>query len=181
VEGVTNLTSLCQEYRTTLIHISTDFVFAGNGCEPLIEEDETLPISTYGATKLAGEKVITDSLTNYFIIRTSWLYSEYGNNFVKTMLRLGNERDELKVIWDQVGTPTYAIDLAECLLEFIQTNNKHYGIYHYSNEGLTSWYDFTKAIFEFSNIATMVKPVRISEYYTKATRPIYSVMDKSKN
>jgi dTDP-4-dehydrorhamnose reductase len=180
VDGVANLANFCKEFDTTLVHISTDFVFSGSGNKPLSEEDETAPISVYGATKLEGERMVRALTNNYFILRTSWLYSEYGNNFVKTMLRLGKERDELKVIWDQVGSPTYAIDLAACIFEIIQSNNKEYGTYHYSNEGLTSWYDFTKAIFELSCISTKVIPIRTSEYITKATRPSFSVMDKSK-
>ncbi|MEJ8804586.1 dTDP-4-dehydrorhamnose reductase [Pontibacter sp. H249] len=180
VEGVANLSKLCQEFGTTLIHISTDFVFAGNTNQPLKEEDETAPINVYGATKLAGEQVIPSFISNYFIIRTSWLYSEFGNNFVKTMLRLGEERDELKVIWDQVGTPTYAVDLAECIFNLIQTDNQQYGTYHYSNEGMTTWYDFAQAIFDIRNIKVKAHPVRTSEYITKAVRPSFSVMDKTK-
>jgi dTDP-4-dehydrorhamnose reductase len=180
VDGVTNLSKLCKEYNSTLIHISTDFVFSGKGYQPLSEEDEVSPISVYGSTKLAGEKIIPDYLSNYFILRTSWLYSEFGNNFVKTMLRLGKEREELRVIWNQVGTPTYAVDLAGCIIDLIKSDSTQYGTYHYSNEGLTSWYDFTKAIFRIANISTTVIPIRTSEYVTKAERPAFSVMDKSK-
>lgn len=179
-EGVENLSRLCREHDTTLIHISTDFVFAGAGNQPLVETDETAPISVYGLTKLEGEQVIPTYTEKYFILRTSWLYSEYANNFVKTMLRFGRERDELRVIWDQLGTPTYAIDLAGCILSIIETNNQHYGLYHYSNEGVTSWYDFAKVIFELGKVDVKVTPVRTAEYVTKATRPPYSVMDKTK-
>ncbi|WP_026461616.1 dTDP-4-dehydrorhamnose reductase [Adhaeribacter aquaticus] len=179
-DGVENLSKLCQEFDATLIHISTDFVFAGNSYLPLTETDEAAPISIYGLTKLEGEQVIGQYLSNYFILRTSWLYSEYGNNFVKTMLRLGKERDELKVIWDQIGTPTYAIDLAGCILQIIQSESTAYGIYHYSNEGVASWYDFAKAIFELAHVPVKVIPIRTAEYVTKATRPAYSVMDKAK-
>lgn len=179
-DGVANLSQLCQEHGTVLIHISTDFVFAGDGNQPLVETDEAAPISVYGLTKLEGEQVIPTYTEKYFILRTSWLYSEYANNFVKTMLKFGRERDELRVIWDQIGTPTYAIDLAGCILSIIETENQHYGIYHYSNEGVTSWYDFAKVIFELGKVDVKVTPVRTAEYVTKATRPTYSVMDKTK-
>ncbi|HEX8328796.1 MAG TPA: dTDP-4-dehydrorhamnose reductase [Hymenobacter sp.] len=179
-DGVENLARLCGEFGTTLIQVSTDFVFAGDGNTPLLETDDTTPISAYGLTKLEGEQVIAPHTERYFTLRTSWLYSEFANNFVKTMLRLGRERDELRVIWDQTGTPTYAIDLAGCILTIIETGNQHYGLYHYSNEGLTSWYDFTVAIFELSGISTEVTPIRTAEYPTKATRPPYSVLDKTK-
>ncbi|TGE07810.1 dTDP-4-dehydrorhamnose reductase [Hymenobacter fodinae] len=179
-DGVANLSKQCAEFGTTLIQISTDFVFAGTGNQPLTETDEAAPISVYGLTKLEGEQVISEYTEKFFVLRTSWLYSEYANNFVKTMLKYGRERDEMKVIWDQVGTPTYAIDLAGCILTIIETQNQQYGIYHYSNEGLTSWYDFAKAIFELSNTTVRTLPIRTAEYPTKATRPAYSVMDKSK-
>ncbi|WP_310396271.1 dTDP-4-dehydrorhamnose reductase [Hymenobacter sp.] len=179
-DGVENLARLCGEFGTTLIQISTDFVFAGTGNQPLLETDETAPISAYGLTKLEGEQVVPAHTSQYFILRTSWLYSEYANNFVKTMLRLGRERDELRVIWDQAGTPTYAIDLAGCILTIIETQNQQYGLYHYSNEGVTSWYDFTAAIFELSQTKAKITPIRTAEYPTKATRPAYSVMDKTK-
>ncbi|TGE25759.1 dTDP-4-dehydrorhamnose reductase [Hymenobacter aquaticus] len=179
-DGVANLSTLCAEYDTTLIHVSTDFVFAGTGNQPLLETDETAPISVYGLTKLEGEQVIPAHTSRYFILRTSWLYSEYANNFVKTMLRFGRERDELRVIWDQIGTPTYAIDLAGCILTIIGTQSQQYGTYHYSNEGVTSWYDFAVDIFELSNTTVKTTPIRTAEYPTKATRPAYSVMDKTK-
>lgn len=179
-DGVENLARLCARHNTTFLHISTDFVFAGTGNEPLQETDEAAPISVYGLTKLEGEQVIPQHTERYFILRTSWLYSEYANNFVKTMLRFGREREEMRVIWDQVGTPTYAIDLAACLLHIIQTGSTEYGIYHYSNEGVTSWYDFAVAIFELAGLRTRTIPIRTAEYPTKATRPAYSVMDKTK-
>jgi len=178
--GVENLSRFCAEYNSTLIHISTDFVFEGNEPTPRTETDAANPISVYGQTKLDGELVVEKLLTKYFIIRTGWLYSEYANNFVKTMLKLGAERDELKIIADQAGTPTYAIDLASCILEIINSKSTAYGIYHYSNEGITSWYDFAKAIFDISGTNVKAIPVKTSEYVTKATRPPYSVMDKSK-
>lgn len=179
-DGVVELSKLCKAYSATLIHISTDFVFSGNNYAPLSEADITDPVNVYGATKLEGEQEIPAHLEHYFIIRTSWLYSEYGGNFVKTMLRLGKEKDELKVIWDQVGTPTYAIDLAHVIFRIIETSSDAYGIYHYSNEGVASWYDFAKAIFAISNTTVGVIPVRSAEYVTKAKRPLYSVLDKAK-
>ena len=179
-DGVENLARLCGEFGTVLIQISTDFVFAGTGNQPLVETDEAAPISVYGLTKLEGEQVIPVLTSQYFILRTSWLYSEFAGNFVKTMLKLGRERDELKIIWDQLGTPTYAIDLAGCILHIIESQSTAYGIYHYSNEGVTSWYDFATAIFELSHTAVKTLPLRTAEYPTKATRPAYSVMDKSK-
>ncbi len=179
-EGVKNIAELCEKYSTILIHISTDFVFPGTSVQPLQENDEIKPVNIYGESKAEGEKALQEILSGYFIIRTSWLYSEFGNNFVKTMIRLGKERDELRVIWDQAGTPTYAIDLANCILTVIGTENRDFGIYHYSNEGITSWYDFAKAIFELSGTDVKVVPVRTAEYVTKAKRPQYSVLDKAK-
>lgn len=178
--GAANLAYKCAEYNTTLIHVSTDFVFKGDEATPRTETDETLPINVYGQTKLDGEIAIKDILQKYFIVRTSWLYSEYGNNFVKTMLKLGSERDELKIIADQIGTPTYGIDLAYAIIEIIRTENTQYGIYHYSNEGVASWYDFAHAIFELSQTQVKVLPIRTHEYPTRAQRPSYSIMDKSK-
>ena len=179
-DGVVNLARLCGEYGSTLIQISTDFVFAGASHQPLIETDETAPLSIYGLTKLEGEQVIPGLTEKYFTLRTSWLYSEFAGNFVKTMRKLGRERDELRVIWDQVGTPTYAIDLAGVILGIIENGSTAYGLYHYSNEGLTSWYDFATAIFELSGISVKTTPIRTSEYPTKATRPPFSVLDKTK-
>ncbi|GAB2862307.1 SDR family oxidoreductase [Hymenobacter ruber] len=179
-DGVENLARLCAEHGSVLIQISTDFVFAGAGNEPLLETDETAPLGIYGLTKLEGEQVIPGLTEKYFTLRTSWLYSEYAGNFVKTMRKLGRERDELRVIWDQVGTPTYAIDLAGVILDIIESGSSAYGLYHYSNEGLTSWYDFATAIFELSAISVKTTPIRTSEYPTKATRPPFSVMDKTK-
>lgn len=178
--GVENLARLCSKHDVTLIHVSTDFVFKGDVSSPLTETDAAKPISVYGQTKLDGEKVIPVLLDNYFIIRTGWLYSEFANNFVKTMLKLGADRDELKVIADQVGTPTYAIDLAGCIIHVIKSESTAYGIYHYSNEGVASWYDFSKAIFELAGNSIKVIPIPTSEYKTRAIRPAYSVMNKTK-
>lgn len=178
--GAANLAKQCNAYDSTLIQISTDFVFKGDTPYPLKEDDIAEPISVYGLTKLEGEQAIAAILKKYYTIRTSWLYSEYGNNFTKTMLKLGAERDLLKIIADQVGTPTYAIDLAGCILDIVASGNESYGVYHYSNEGVTSWYDFAKAIFDISETRVKVLPIRTSEYPTKAQRPAFSVMDKTK-
>lgn len=180
VTGAENLAVQCKNHNAVLIHISTDFVFKGDKATPRVETDEANPISVYGQTKLDGEKAIEAVLSQHFIIRTGWLYAEYGNNFVKTMLKLGAEREELKIIADQVGTPTYAIDLAGFILHIIEVNSKAYGTYHYSNEGVTSWFDFARAIFDISLADVKAIPIRTDEYPTKATRPAYSVMDKSK-
>lgn len=178
--GVENISELCKAYGTILIHTSTDFVFKGNEPTPRTENDIAEPVNIYGLTKLEGEQVVNQLLEKYFILRTSWLYSEYGNNFVKTMLKLGAERDELKIIADQVGTPTYAMDLAECIFQIIFSEKAAYGTYHYSNEGVASWYDFARAIFDIAGTEVKVLPIRTSEYPTRAVRPAYSVMDKSK-
>lgn len=178
--GAANLASACLANDATLIHISTDFVFEGNEVKLLKEDDKAKPINVYGVTKLGGEKAVSSILPAHFIIRTSWLYSEYANNFVKTMLKLGAERDELNIIADQVGTPTYAIDLANAIFDIIACSSSAYGIYHYSNEGVTSWFDFAKAIFDISETRVKANPIPGSAYPTKATRPAFSVMDKSK-
>jgi dTDP-4-dehydrorhamnose reductase len=178
--GAANLAMLCDRYNATLIHVSTDFVFGGELSSPLKEDSDAKPISVYGRSKLEGELAIPTLSKKYFIIRTGWLYSEFANNFVKTMLKLGAERDELKVIADQVGTPTYAIDLADCIIRIIQSASTAYGTYHYSNEGVASWYDFSRAIFDLAGTDVKVIPIKTSEYVTRAQRPAYSVMDKSK-
>src|SRR5579863_9744180 len=140
--GAANIAALCKQFGAAMIHTSTDFVFKGDTPIPLVEDDIAEPINIYGLTKLEGELAVSASLEKYYTLRTSWLYSEYGNNFVKTMLKLGAERDVLRIIADQVGTPTYAMDLADCILHIIFSGNYAYGTYHYSNEGVTSWYDF---------------------------------------
>ena len=178
--GAANLAKACKANAATLVHVSTDFVFEGNEIKLLKEDDIANPINVYGVTKLDGEKAVINILDEHFILRTSWLYSEYANNFVKTMLKLGAERDELGIIADQVGTPTYAIDLANAIFDIIESGNECYGIYHYSNEGVTSWFDFAKAIFDINNTNVKVIPIPGSAYPTKAMRPAFSVMDKSK-
>jgi dTDP-4-dehydrorhamnose reductase len=179
-DGAANIARLCKKYGATLVHVSTDFVFEGNTPYLLLETDAANPINVYGLTKLEGEQAIAEILPEHYTLRTSWLYSEYGNNFVKTMLRLGAERDQLNIIADQMGTPTYAIDLAGCILAIIAADNKQYGIYHYSNEGATSWYDFAQAIFDISNTNVKAYPIRTAQYPTPAVRPTFSVMDKAK-
>jgi dTDP-4-dehydrorhamnose reductase len=178
--GAANLAIACAAAGATLIHVSTDFVFEGNEVKLLVEDDAANPINVYGQTKLDGEKAVIALLKEHFILRTSWLYSEYANNFVKTMLKLGADRDELNIIADQVGTPTYAIDLANAIFDIIAADSVAYGVYHYSNEGVTSWFDFAKAIFEISETQVKVNPIPGSAYPTKASRPAFSVMDKSK-
>lgn len=179
VAGSKNLALGCLTVGATLIHISTDFVFNGNASRPLSEEDDTDPVNYYGLSKLNGEKAIQATLDKFYIIRTSWLYSAYGGNFVKTMLRLSETKDQLNIIADQIGSPTYAHDLAKAVLKIASKNDK-YGIYHFSNEGVASWYDFTSAIFEYKGISTKVLPINTEQYPTPASRPHYSVMDKSK-
>lgn len=179
-DGALNLAQLCKEFGTTLIHISTDFVFEGTTVLPQTEEDPTKPVSVYGETKLEGEYAIINTIEQHFILRTSWLYSEFGNNFVKTMLRLGKDQSELRVIADQFGTPTYAIDLATTIIHIMESSSASYGLYHYSNLGIATWYDFAKAIFELSEMRVKVIPISSSDYITKARRPAFSIMDKSK-
>jgi len=180
INGAKYLAQASKMHNSKFIQISTDFVFDGAKGSIYAETDKANPLSVYGATKFEGEQVTTNEVDEHFIIRTSWLYSEYGNNFLKTMLRLGAERDELSVVSDQIGTPTYAGDLAELVLEIISVDSKAYGLYHYSNEGVASWYDFAKAIMEESRTACKVLPIKTEAYPTPAMRPAFSVMDKSK-
>ncbi len=211
VTGAKNLAEVCKEFQTTLIHISTDFVFDGNydllspraQSRGHSEEDLTNPKSVYGQTKLDGEKAIQAILEKHIIIRTSWVYSQFGSNFLKTMLKFGQERETLSVVNDQIGTPTNAVDLADAILKVIslrlevgspkikneifsqtisnfQLPTSNYGIYNFSNLGQCSWYDFAKKIFEIHNINIDLKPIPTSSYPTPAERPKYSVLDKSK-
>jgi dTDP-4-dehydrorhamnose reductase len=179
-DGAENIAKLCAKFDTTMLQISTDFIFEGNIPRLLTETDPTAPLSVYGLTKLEGEKAVEAILKKHYIVRTAWLYSEFAGNFMKTMLRLGTERDSLGIIADQVGSPTYGVDLASALLDMIASNKIAYGIYHYSNEGAISWYDFAQAIFELGKVDVTVNPLKTSEYPTKATRPAFSVMDKTK-
>lgn len=163
-----------------LVQVSTDYVFDGTNHTPYTEDEATCPNSVYGSTKLEGEKLAMEACANTMIIRTAWLYSTFGNNFVKTMIRLGQEKPELGVIFDQIGTPTYAGDLAAAIMAAINHGIVP-GIYHFSNEGVISWYDFTKAIHRIAGITSChVKPLHTAEYPTPAARPHYSVLDKTK-
>ena len=163
-----------------MIQVSTDYVFDGTHHTPYLETDSVCPNSVYGRTKLAGEQQVQQACRQSMIIRTAWLYSPFGNNFVKTMVRLGHEKDELGVIFDQIGTPTYAHDLAAAIFTTIEKGIKP-GIYHYTDEGVTSWYDFTKAIHRLAGITSChVRPLHTAEYPTPACRPHYSVLDKTK-
>lgn len=175
-----NLAAVAKARGALLIHISTDYVFSGKAFKPVAEDQQTDPQSVYGATKLAGEKAVLDSGCKSIIIRTAWLYSPYGKNFVKTMLDLTSTRKAIKVVCDQVGTPTYAADLAGFILDiFEKGQTDKTGIYHYSNEGAVSWYDFAKAICSLSRHKCDISPCNSEEFPTKATRPHYSVLDKS--
>ncbi len=184
VIGAKNLAETCKELDTKLIHISTDFVFDGSNNTPYTENQIPSPKGVYGQTKLDGERAIQNVFSNYYIIRTSWVYSQFGNNFMKTMLRLASERTSLSVVNDQIGTPTNAVDLADCLMTIISsqypTPNTQYGIYHFSNEGQCSWYDFAKVIFEINQVNIDLIAIPTSEFPTPAERPKYSVLDKSK-
>lgn len=180
VLGAKNIAEVCQEFHTVLLHVSTDFVFDGQQKTPYKESDMTNPKGVYGLTKKQGEEAIAAVMEEYFIIRTSWLYSRFGNNFMKTMLKLGSERPSLSVVDDQIGTPTHAVELAEALIAIINSGKRAYGIYHFSNEGITSWYGFAKAIFEVNHINIELHPICTSDYPTPAKRPAYSVLDKTK-
>lgn len=175
-----NLAAVAARHGIGLIHVSTDYVFNGKHHTPYREDDTPCPNSVYGSTKLAGEEAIMRLCPTAVIIRTAWLYSTFGDNFVKTMLRLGSERSEMGVVFDQIGTPTYARDLARAILHILHEGIVS-GIYHYSNEGVCSWYDFAKAIFDLGGISTCtLKPLHTEEYPTPAARPHFSVLDKSK-
>ena len=163
-----------------IVQVSTDYVFNGKAHKPYVETDTPSPDSVYGSTKLAGELGVQKFCKRAMVIRTAWLYSTFGNNFVKTMIRLGKERAELGVVFDQIGTPTYAGDLAKAIMTAVEKGIKP-GVYHFSNEGVTSWYDFTKAIHRIAGITTCtVRPIHTSEYPTPANRPHFSVLDKTK-
>jgi dTDP-4-dehydrorhamnose reductase len=184
-EAVGVLAVVCNKYYTRFIHLSTDYVFNGEGTHPYKEDDATHPVNTYGASKLEGEKQALQYNPSCIIIRTSWVYSEFGNNFVKTMLRLMKEKEEISVVNDQFGSPTYAADLAQTILSIISQceqlpANCKPGIYHYSNEGIISWYDFAVAIKQLSGSHCKIKPITTAQYPTPAKRPHYSVLDKTK-
>ena len=187
VNGVKNLAHNCQKYNTHLFHLSTDYVYHANQNTPFKETDPTHPQSIYAHTKRVGDEIAEQIDPLYTIIRTSWVYSSFGHNFVKTMLRLGKEKEILNIVADQIGTPTYAFDLAKAILSIIQKvengeveKTKLTGIFHYSNEGQTNWADFAKAIFEIKNIDCEVHKIETSDYPTPAKRPPFSVLDKTK-
>ena len=180
--AVKNLAKSAAMIGALIVQISTDYVFDGKSYLPYSEMDETNPQSAYGRTKLAGENAVFKYASNGLILRTSWLYSAFGNNFVKTMTKYGIEREELNVVYDQVGTPTYARDLAKAILDIIPSAIQHSGteLFHFSNEGVASWYDFAKVVIAFSGINCNIKPIRTKDYPLPAPRPAFSVLSKSK-
>lgn len=179
-EAVGVLAAVCKEYQCRFIHVSTDYVFDGTANHPYREDDPTNPQGVYGATKLEGEKQALELNPDSIVIRTSWVYSSFGKNFVKTILRLLGEKPSVNVVSDQLGSPTYAADLAKIILQIISANNWKSGIYNYSNEGVISWYEFAKAIAELSGSTTPVHPITTADFPTPAKRPAWSVLDKSK-
>jgi len=180
-EAVGNIAKQCHQFNATLIHVSTDYVFDGKGTSPYKTDNETSPVNYYGYTKLLGEQLAINNNPNTIVIRTSWVYSKYGNNFVKTMLRLMNERKEINVVSDQLGSPTYAKDLAEAIMKTVNSQQSTVnGIYHFSNDGIISWYDFAIAIKEIKQLNCIVNPIPTSSYPTPAKRPAYSGLDKTK-
>jgi len=180
--AVRNLSNACGEFNALLIHVSTDYIFSGKGHRPYVETDTPEPVSSYAKSKYAGETQMLSSCRNGIIFRTSWLYSAFGNNFVKTILKYGRERGNLNVVFDQVGCPTYAKDLAAAILDIIPQLAGHEGIeiFHYANEGVASWYDFAKTIIEFSGITCQINPIETKDYPLPAVRPFYSVLNKAK-
>ena len=187
VLGSKYLAVACKNNKVKLIHISTDFVFDGTSAKPYVETDIVNPLGVYGATKLKGELEIMHNMSDYFIIRTSWVYSQFGNNFMKTMLRLASERNSLNIVSDQIGSPTNAVDLAKAIMDIVShfqfpasDFQPKFGIYNFSNEGTTSWCDFAKEIFRLNNVSIEVNPIATEAFPTPAKRPKYSVLDKSK-
>lgn len=174
------LAKICNAKKMVLIHVSTDYVFSGEAYIPLTEEDPTEPKSSYGKSKLEGEQKIQENTDEFFIFRTSWLYSPYGANFIKTILKLANERDQLTIVSDQIGTPTYAADLAKAILLTISQKSEKFGVYHFSNEGVASWYDFAHFFVSNKNLECKIIPISTSEYPFKAQRPLFSLLSKDK-
>jgi dTDP-4-dehydrorhamnose reductase len=179
-DAVKNLGEVAVAYGVKVIHVSTDYVFDGKSYLPYTEDQQVCPATVYGQSKLAGEEALMAVNKQSVIIRTAWLYSSFGNNFVKTMIRLGNERDSIGVVFDQIGSPTYAADLADAILKVAAAATFVPGIYHYSNEGVCSWYDFTKTIHRLSGIVCDVKPIETKDYPARTPRPHYSVLNKAK-
>ena len=180
VKGVQNLVEACVAYPCVLLQISTDFVFDGGKGQPYSTEDQPNPINVYGLSKYKGEQVIREGLQDYFIIRTSWLYSEFGNNFFKTMIRLGAEKDQIRVVDDQTGSPTYAGDLAAFVLFIIEKESSDYGVFHYSNQGAVTWFEFAKHILALNGSGTEVIPIGSDAFGSPAKRPLNSVLDLDK-
>jgi dTDP-4-dehydrorhamnose reductase len=180
--AVGNLARVAAKHNALLVHISTDYVFDGNGFKPYMEDDPTNPVSLYAKSKHAGEQQVQSYANRALIVRTSWLYSEFGTNFVKTMMKNGKDRRQMNVVFDQSGTPTYARDLAKTILDILQQQPVFDGVevFHFSNEGVTSWYDFAKAIFEFTGIDCKINPIETKDYPLPAVRPFYSVLNKAK-
>ena len=179
--AVANLAQQCIKHQAKLIHVSTDYVFDGTKSSPYLESDPTNPQSVYGRTKLAGEEAALSSGAEVMIFRTSWVFSSYGNNFVKTILRLAGEKDELSIVADQIGGPTYAADLAQVIAKVEEDLSLfQQGIFHFADEGVASWYDFTLAIVEMAGLECRIKPIRTQDYPLPATRPAYSLFNKHK-
>jgi dTDP-4-dehydrorhamnose reductase len=179
-EAVRNIGEVATANEIKVIHVSTDYVFDGTNHLPYSEDEAVCPATVYGKSKLAGEEALLESCKKSVIIRTSWLYSSFGNNFVKTMLKIGSERESLNVIFDQIGSPTYAADLSEAIMKVISSENFVPGIYHFSNEGVCSWYDFAKSIHKIAGIACDVRPIETKDYPAHTPRPHYSVLNKAK-
>ena len=179
-DAVRNIGVVAKENDLKVVHVSTDYVFDGTNYMPYTEDQTVCPSSVYGKSKLAGEQALFESCDQAVILRTAWLYSSFGNNFVKTMMKLGSERDSLNVIFDQIGTPTYAADLADTILKLLSNETFVPGIYHFSDEGVCSWYDFTKSIHRIAGITCDVHPIETREYPTRTPRPHYSVLNKAK-
>ena len=179
-EAAGNLAAVCNDHRTQFIHISTDYVFDGTSTTPYKEEDKISPVNMYGASKLKGEELVFNNNSSAIIIRTAWVYSSFGNNFVKTMLRLLKEKESINVVNDQYGSPTYAADLAEVIMKIIDSESDQTGIFNYCNKGVISWYDFATEIKKFNKSKCKIRPIPASQYPTPAKRPQYSVLDTSK-
>jgi dTDP-4-dehydrorhamnose reductase len=179
-QGALLIAKACNRAGVCLIHFSTDFVFDGNKKSPYLENDITNPLGVYGLSKLQGENNIKSQHDSYFIVRTSWLYSEFNKNFVKTMLTLSQEKTSLNIVDDQIGAPTYASDLAEATIKIVSSKSRSFGIYHYSNQGEISWFDFASKVFELAKVPMDLNPIKTHEYKTLAERPSYSVLDTQK-
>jgi len=179
-DAVRNIAEVASENKVKVVHVSTDYVFDGTNYLPYTEDMPVCPATVYGKSKLEGEQALLENCKESVILRTAWLYSSFGNNFVKTMIKLGTERDSLGVIFDQVGTPTYAADLADAILQLLSNETFVPGIYHFSDEGVCSWYDFTKTIHRMASITCDVKPIETKDYPARTPRPHFSVLNKGK-